>query len=226
MSVGNDDIPTLAEPEIVSLGNKMPAFALPSAQGGTVNLAEYAGKKVLLIFPRGKVDNDWCQVCHYQYAELAELERVTNFRERHNLEIIFVLPYTLPEVKTWVTLFPHQMDVIESWKHPANTANLSEGQIRFVEAARKSFPQRFSYTEGSRVQIPFPVLADADRAVSKQLQIFRSSWEGSNVDQNQPTIFLLDSDGIVRFKYYSQSTFDRPAPEYLLHYVDHMLSEK
>jgi alkyl hydroperoxide reductase subunit AhpC len=35
------------------------------------------------------------------------------------------------------------------------------------------------------------------------------------VDQNVPTVFVVDPAGIVQFKYYSQNTVDRPGIDHL-----------
>ena len=45
-----------------------------SYQGDTVSLSQFRGKNVLLLFPRGRYENQWCRYCHYQYTELVELE--------------------------------------------------------------------------------------------------------------------------------------------------------
>ena len=63
ISTADQQIPSLAGPEMVTLGTKMPAFILPTLQGTELSLADYKGKRLLLIFPRGKVDDDWCQIC-------------------------------------------------------------------------------------------------------------------------------------------------------------------
>jgi hypothetical protein len=49
------------------------------------------------------------------------------------------------------------------------------------------------------------------------------NWDGSAVDQNIPTVFLLDKSGAVRFKYMSQNTFDRPNAAYLAKVLEKML---
>jgi cytochrome oxidase Cu insertion factor (SCO1/SenC/PrrC family) len=59
----------------VVVGQQMPDFTLSAIQGGSVTLSDLTGKNVLLIFPRGRVGDHWCQICHYQYAELVELEK-------------------------------------------------------------------------------------------------------------------------------------------------------
>lgn len=51
-------------------------FRLTDQNGKTVVLSDYTGKNVMLIFPRGMVKKDyWCQICHYQYADIADLEK-------------------------------------------------------------------------------------------------------------------------------------------------------
>ena len=64
---------------------------------------------------------------------------------------------------------------------------------------------------------------DADRELSQRLLLFTTSWDGSDVEQNIPTIFILDGDGVVRFKYHSQTTFDRPGYDYLFRVIDRLI---
>ena len=93
---------------------------------------------------------------------------------------------------------------------------------KWAERCRKYFPKRYVYREGD-VPAPFPVLIDADRTVSEGLGLFRTEWDRSKVDQNVSTVYIIDANGTVRFKYFSQNTFDRPAPEYLIDVLDCML---
>ena len=71
--------------------------------------------------------------------------------------------------------------------------------------------------------MPFPILMDADQTVSNRLGLFRTEWGGSTIEQNVPTVILVDREGIVRFKYFSQNTLDRPTPGYLLDFMDGMM---
>jgi peroxiredoxin len=198
----------------VSVGQTMPDFTLPAVQGGQVTLSALRGKNVLLIFPRGRSGGGWCHVCHYQYAELAEFDEMQGMREQHNLEVLFVLPYDRDVVQEWVTMFPAQLQDIENWKNPPDEADLDERQRNRMEVVRRYYPKKFEYEPGN-IPIPFPVLIDADQAFSQRLGLFTSSWGGAEVEQNVPTIFIVDGDGVVQFKYHSQSTVDRPGPDYL-----------
>jgi peroxiredoxin len=207
----------------VLVGQQMPDFTLPAIQGGEVTLSDLQGKTVLLIFPRGRVGDHWCQICHYQYAELVELEKELRLREQYNTEILFVLPYGEEMVQEWVEIFPAQMEVIEGWKNPPDDENLTEGRRRWAELARQYFAKTFTYDDGE-VPLPFPVLVDADQELSKRLLLFTTSWDRSDVEQNIPTIFILDGDGMVQFKYHSQNTFDRPGYDYLFKVIDRMIA--
>jgi alkyl hydroperoxide reductase subunit AhpC len=71
-----------------------------------------------------------------------------------------------------------------------------------------------------QVPTPFPILVDADRTVSKGLGLFTTEWSGSKVEQNVPTVFVIDPAGIVQFKYFSQNTIDRPGIEHLARVVE------
>ena len=197
----------------------MPDFTLPVFQGGDVTLSKLRGKNVLLIFPRGLAgENHWCHVCNYQYADLAEMEKAKGIRKANNLEILFVMPYGREMVQQWVDKFPDQMKDIDAWKNPPEADKLDEkGKVRMA-LMRKSFPNRFLYEKG-QVPLPFPVLIDSDRAVSKGLGIFTMEWSGSKIDQNVPTVFVIDAKGVVQLKYISQNTLDRPTAEYLLAFL-------
>ena len=207
-----------------SVMNPMPDFALKSFQGDQVSLSGLKGKNVLLIFPRGLAGQDhWCHVCNYQYAELAELEKSRSIREKYNLEILFVLPYGKDMVRDWVDRFSTQMQDLEDRKNPAEPQKLDEqGKARLV-MMKRYFPKKFLYEKGA-VPLPFPLLIDADRTVSKGLGLFTTEWSGSKIDQNVPTIFIIDKEGILRFKHISQNTFDRPGPDYLLDFIGYINS--
>ena len=79
------------------------------------------------------------------------------------------------------------------------------------------------FFEGGKVFFPFPILIDADRSLSKGLGLFTAEWGGRKAEQNIPTVFIIDAQGVVRFKYVGQSTVDRPSTEYLLGFIEKML---
>lgn len=210
----------------VSVLQPMPDFTLPVYQDGEITLSQLKGKNVLLIFPRGLAGEDhWCHVCNYQYSELADLELNKNIREKYNLEILFVLPYSKEMVQEWADKFVDQMMDIENWKNPENPDQLDERGKRRLEMIKRYFPKKYVFEKG-KVPLPFPVLIDADRKVSKGLGVFTTEWGGSKIDQNVPTIYLIDPKGILQMKYISQNTFDRPGPEYLLKFIDFINSKK
>lgn len=210
-----------AEEEIrpVSVGQPMPEFSLPVYQGGEMTVSQFKGKNVILIFPRGFArENSWCHVCPYQYAELAELEKSQQIRKKYNVEILFVLPYSRDLVAEWVEKFSELLDDIENWKNPPEPEKLDEKGRNRMERVKKLFPKTFSYEKG-KVPFPFPILIDAERKLSEGLGIFATEWSGSKVDQNIPSVYIIDRDGIVQLKYISQNTFDRPSPEYLFRFL-------
>jgi len=203
-------------------GFSMPDFTLPAIQGGEYGPLKLKGKNVLIIFPRGKVADHWCQICHYQYAELADLEAKLKLRQTYDLEIVFVLPYGEAEVRHWAEIFPSQMAVIEGWKNPPNFEQLDERRKESILRLRRFFPKTFDFSKGP-APTPFPILYDKDQAVSKMLGLFTTNWDRSAVDQNIPTIFLLNASGEVQFKYTSQTTFDRPGAAYLVKIMDKLI---
>jgi len=203
----------------ISVWQPMPDFTLPALQGGEAAISALRGKNILLIFPRGLAgENHWCHVCNYQYADLAELEKARGIRKSHNLEILFVMPYGREMVQQWADAFPAQMQDIENWKNPAEGEKLDEKGKARMERLRQALPQRYLYEKG-KVPLPFPVLIDADRKVSKGLGVFTTEWSGSKIDQNVPTVFVIDPQGVVQLKYISQNTLDRPTSEYLLDFI-------
>ena len=198
---------------------EMPDITLPVYQGGEITLSKLRGKNVLLIFPRGLAGEDhWCHICNYQYADLAALEKEKNLRNQYDLEILFVLPYNREMVEEWVDKFPDQMADIQNWKNPADPDKLDERGKRRLEFARKYFPKNYIFEKG-HVPLPIPILIDGDQKISKSLGLFTSDWGGSKIEQNIPTIYIIDKSGVLQFKYHSQNTMDRPPSEYLIEVI-------
>jgi len=204
----------------------MPDFSLRSYQGQEIRLSSLKGKNVMLIFPRGYAGPDrWCTICHYKYVELAELERTSQIRKKYNLEILFVLPYPREIVEKWLEVIPDQMAKIKNWKYPENLDRLDEKGKQSVERYRRLFPKDFSLSK-ENIPLPFPILIDADHQVSSGLGLFTTSWGGSQVEQNIPAVYLIDERGILRFKYISQNTLDRPEYDYLLKILEFIRQKK
>jgi peroxiredoxin len=209
------------KPTPAILEGTFPDFKLLSNEGKLVSLADFKGKKVLLIFPRGKVtDTHWCNICHYQYAELAKLEVSQKIKDKYKIEILFVLPYPKDTVDKWIKDMPESLKAVEKWKNPDNPND--EGQKKWAETIKKTCPESFSYKD-DKYPFPFPILVDGDHAFSSKLGIYREEWDGYKTSQNVPTIFILDAQGTVKFKFMAQNTFDRPHAEYLLEFVKKMM---
>jgi peroxiredoxin len=204
----------------VTVGSPMPDFTLSTYQGGAVTLSALKGKTVVLIFLRGyAAPGAWCHVCNYQYSELADYDARTQFRDRKNVEILFVMPYAKETIADWIDKYPQQLADLEAWKNPPDPSKLDEAGRKRMERSRKAYPKVFHAAKG-QVPTPFPILLDADRTVSKGLGIFATEWSGSKVDQNVPTVFVIDPGGVVQFKYFSQNTLDRPGVDHLVRVVD------
>lgn len=216
-------LPAQAAPiKPANLGDLFPEFTLPAIQGGEISLAALKGKNVLIVFPRGRVADHWCQICHYQYAEMADLEKTLQFRKKYNLEVLFVLPYDPATVQHWIDIFPEQMAVIEKWKNPTAEELKNPRTKAWMDAARLLLPKNLPVSK-EKAFLPFPILADGERKLSQGLQLFTLSWDYSYVEQNMATVFILDREGKVRFKYFSQGTTDRPNADYLLTFIERML---
>ena len=197
----------------------MPDFTLPAFQGGEVTLSKLRGKNILLIFLRGLAgENHWCHVCNYQYADLAALGQAKQVRKTYNLEVLFVMPYGKDMIEQWADKFVDQLQDIETWKNPPDPAKLDDAGKTRMQRYRTNFPKRYLCEKG-KVPLPFPILYDADRKVTKGLGVFTTEWSGSKIDQDVPTVFVIDAKGLVQLKYISQNTFDRPSAEYLLDFI-------
>lgn len=198
-----------------TVGSPMPDFTLPAYQGGSVTLSALKGKTVIVVFPRGYADvGAWCHVCNYQHSEMVDYDARTQFRKNANVEILFVMPYGKETIADWIDKYPQQLADLEAWKNPPDRSKIDDTARQRMARARKYYPKTFKVTKGA-VPTPFPILMDADRKVSKGLGIFTTEWSGSKVDQNVPTVFVVDPAGIVQFKYYSQNTVDRPGIDHL-----------
>ena len=205
------------------LGSKISDFTLPVYQGGQFSMQDLRGKNVLFIVSRGQyAPSKWCTICLYQYAEFAQLELTQKIREKYNLEIVFLMPYNKDTLKIWEKEFPSQMATVEKWKNPGNVDSLTRKQKDWMEFTRANYPTSFDF-KGKKVPLPLPVLADENQEVSKGLDLYREEWNGSKAIQDIPAAIIIDKDGIVRFKYISQNTMDRPTSAYLLNYIEKML---
>jgi len=198
----------------------MQDFTLPAYQGGEVTLSKLQGKNVMIIFPRGyAAPNYWCTICNYRYVELAELEKAQQIRQKYNVEVLVVFPYGRETVQAWLEALPGQLENIRKTKNPADPSTLDDAGKRRMERWREFFPKDFSLNKGE-ILAPFPVLIDADHALSTKLGLFQTEWSGSKVEQNIPSVFILDKKGVLLFKYMGQNTTDRPSYDYLFKVLD------
>lgn len=65
----------------------------------------------------------------------------------------------------------------------------------------------------TRDALSFPVLADPDRAIPNKFKIQKETEKGTEVI---PTAFIIDKEGILRFKYVGSDPFDRPSTDHLV----------
>ena len=216
---------TLAQPkpmDMALLGHELRDFSLPVYQGGTFTLSEFRGKNVLLHFPRGYYDKDWwCDICAYQYFDLVKEHEKRNLTELFNLEIVVVLPYDTKTIAKWLLEMPEVYQSLSDWKF-IDTDTASDQEKNWSVYVKKHFPKEFDYNRGS-VPTPFKILMDADHTFSERLDIFRTEWWGTQVDQNIPTTILLDIKGRIVFKHISQYTLDRPSVVYLIKIMETFL---
>jgi len=213
-------------PQPAVIGQPMADFTLPVYQGGTLTLSSLRGKNVIILFPRGyAAENYWCTICNYRYVELAELEKARKIREKYNVEILVVFPYSHDVVKAWLEALPGQLETIRTNKNPADPSKLDERGKARMERSRVLYPADYALEKGT-ILAPFPILVDGERTLSKRLDLFRNEWNGSKVDQNIPSVYIVDADGVLQFKYVSQNTVDRPGYDYLLKVLEVINSKK
>jgi peroxiredoxin len=193
----------------------MPDFTLPLYQGGELSLSKLRGKNVVLIVPRFMAaPGAYCTIDDYQYLDIVDAEKMNQLQKKFNAEIVFLFPFGRDEVAKRLKSLPEQMDKIRSAKNPPDLSKLDDKGKARMERWRVLFPKDFSLKPGE-VPTPFPILLDADRTISKGLGVFSSDWSGSKVEQGIPSVFIIDAQGRLMFKYIGQSPADRPSPEYL-----------
>ena len=213
-------------PQPAVVGQPMADFTLPVYQGGTLTLSSLRGKNVLILFPRGyAAENYWCTICNYRYVELAELEKAKKIQEKYNVEILVVFPYTRDVVTSWLEALPGQLETVRTTKNPADPSKLDEKGKARMERFRQLFPNDYSLEKGT-ILTPFPILVDGERTLSKKLDLFRNEWSGGKADQNIPSVYIVDADGILQFKYLGQNTVDRPGYDYLMKVLEVINSNK
>ena len=202
----------------VQVKEKFPDITLTSGDGKLINIPK-SGRNTMLIFIRGKVTpNVWCPICHYQYLEMVEATNKTNLIKKHDLDIYFVMPYLTDSLQNWIDAFPASLKIIDGWKNPPDQENLTQPAREWMEYTQEFFPQDYEFNPDN-FSLELPVLFDPDQKVSKGLFLYKHEWGGTKVEQNVPTIFIIDKNGKVNFKYFSQYTNDRPDADYLFKYI-------
>jgi len=219
------DCPAQKKPfELAIIGETLKDFNLPVYQGGEFQLSNQKGSNVLLIFPRGYYDkNKWCDICAYEYLDLADEFHNKKSAEKYQLDVIIVLPYDENTIAEWLMDIPDGYASLEEGKYLPDTSTNEKAKI-WARFANKHYPKKFSVKKGETPQ-PFKILVDKKHELSERLDIFRTEWWGTSVEQNIPTYILLDKDGTVVFKYISQHTTDRPSVNYLIKVIEKLLND-
>ena len=208
--------------DLAIIGEPLKNFNLPVFGGGDFQLSNEIGKNILLVFPRGYYDKDvWCDICAYEYLDLVDEFYNKKLAEKYNLDLVFILPYADSTIAKWLMDMPEVYESLEAGKHNPDTLT-NERAMTWVHFAIKHYPKTFTIKKGETPQ-PFKILADEKHDLSERLEIFRTEWWGTTVDQNIPTFILLDTNGRVVFKYISQHTIDRPTTDYLQKIMDALI---
>ena len=208
--------------DLAVIGEPLKDFNLSVYKSGEFQLSDEKGKNVLLVFPRGYYDKDvWCDICAYDYLDLVDEFYNKELEKKYNLDVIFILPYDENTIEKWLIDIPEVYESLEEGKHNPDTLT-NERAMTWVHFANKHYPKTFTIKKGETPQ-PFKILTDEKHELSERLEIFKTEWWGTKVDQNMPTYILLDIDGKVVFKYISQHTIDRPTSGYLMTIMDAMI---
>ena len=207
--------------DLAIIGEPLKDFILPLYHGGEFQLSKNGGKNILLVFPRGYYDKDvWCDICAYEYMDLVDEFHNKKLAEKYNLDIVIVLPYDEITIDKWLIDMPEVYASLEAGKHLDTTAN--ENSRTWVNFAKRHYPKTFDVPKGETPN-PFIILVDEKHELSERLDIFRTEWWGTTVNQNIPAFILLDDNSTVVFKYISQHTIDRPTMKYLTTIMDGLL---
>jgi len=208
--------------DLAIISEPLKEFTLPVYNGGDFKLSDEQGKNILLVFPRGYYDKDiWCDICAYEYLDLVDEFYNHRLAEKYNLDLVFILSYDKSTIQKWVDDLPEVYAGLEAGKHLADTLT-NEKAMTWVHFANKHYPKTFTIKKGETPQ-PFKILSDEKHELSERLDIFRTEWWGTKVEQNLPTFILLDTEGTVIFKYISQHTIDRPTSFYLQKILDALI---
>lgn len=207
-----------AEP--VMPGQTFPDFDLPALQGGAVSLASLRGRNVIVIVPRVRYgEGKWCTICNYGYAELAALDAAEDFRRATNTEVVFVAPFGRDITSAWIEATPAELAKIGGWKNPPEAERADPKVAKRMVNARRLLTMELAAEPGT-VAKPFPILLDAERTLTGGLGVFATEWGGAKAEQGIPAVYILDRDGVVRFKHVAQtSTWDRPETRTILDFV-------
>jgi len=193
----------------------MSDFTLPLYQGGELTLSRLRGKNVIIIVPRfWAARGYYCTICNYHYLDFVDVEKTQSFRKTHNTEIVYLFPFSKDDVTQWLASLPEQMSRVQAVKYPPDPSRLDEKAKALTERWRKLFPKDFTLQPGEATT-PFPIVLDADRKIARRLGVFATEWGGSAVDQGIPSVFVVDSEGVLMLKYIAQNNADRPSPAYL-----------
>jgi peroxiredoxin len=200
----------------VQVKEKFSDITLTSSNGELVNIPT-EGRNTMLVFIRGKVTPTvWCPICQYQYMEMIKAIEKTNFTEKYDMDIYFVMPYKKDSLQNWIDAFPQSLSTIDRWKNPENQ---TQAALDWRDYCKIFFAGNYT-VDPNNFELKLPVMFDPDQKVSNGLVIYRQEWGGTKVPQNVPTVYILDKEGKVKFKYFSQYTNDRPDADYLIDFIE------
>lgn len=214
------DAPSLQQ---VGVNEMMGDFTLKTYQGNEFSMSKLKGKNVLLVFPRGKVTPTiWCPFCYYQYVELADLAKSENWQKKYDLEIFYLLPYPNDSIISWMNGAQKGLSTIEKWKNKDSYKEMTKETKGWMDYITQFYPQKFELVN-QQLDLSIPILIDKDHFVSGKLGLYMEEWGGTKVQQNIPTVFIIDKNGVIRFKYHSQYTNDRVNASYISEFLKKML---
>ena len=76
-----------------------------------------------------------------------------------------------------------------------------------------------------KLDLPFPLLADSERQIIQAYGVFHHN-EPKGRPISRPATFVLDTEGVIRYRYVGDSPPDRPAAEAILDAIPARESEE
>ena len=165
---------------MLTVGQTAPGFTLPSGQGPDVALADYRGRKNVLVWvTKGMA----CVFCRQHMSQLA---RALPELERRNTEVLEITPSTPQRARFYAQKyrlpFPYLCDADDAVRWQWGIGVRRHGPVWYVTGLMKAL--RTPHPENDFSQDP-PALSEMGRTLR----------------DDDMGVFIVDREGIVRYAY-------------------------